>query len=119
MEKIQLQAQIRDIAALNGKKLQKQGLIPMELYGHKLANLHLAMSSNAFEKVLRKAGESTIVEVITPDGGVRNVLIQAVQRHYLTNRPIHADLYAVDSPVNSNGIVAVSFSVIFTAYKSA
>ncbi len=95
MEKIQLKTEQRDINTRTAKAVQRAGLIPAELYGHKVQNVHLSVDQIEFEKVLRKAGESTIIELQLPDGGSRNVLIQDVERHYLSSQPIHVDFYEV------------------------
>ncbi len=95
MEKIQIETQARDTSTDLAKKIRQDGMIPAVLYGHNVPNVHLSLSQNTFEKVLRKAGESTIIELLDPQGKVHNVLIQAVQKHYLTSKPIHVDFYEV------------------------
>jgi large subunit ribosomal protein L25 len=109
MEKIQLNSQARDPKGQPAGKLKNQGSIPAVLYGHNVANAHLALSQNEFEKVFRKAGESTIIELLMPDGSVRNVLIQDVQRHYLTSQPIHVDFYEVKMTEKLTATVPLEF----------
>jgi large subunit ribosomal protein L25 len=107
MDKIQLKTQGREVG--QAKKLTRNGLIPAELYGHNISNLHLSVPQNEFEKVLRQAGESTIIELIIPDGGVRNVLIHDVQKNYLTGRPEHVDFYEVKMTEKLTATVALEF----------
>lgn len=95
MEKIQIESKARDSKTEIAEKMRKDGMIPANLYGHNVPNMHLSLSQNTFEKVLRKAGESTIIELIDPEGKTHNVLIQEVQKHYLTSQPIHVDFYEV------------------------
>jgi large subunit ribosomal protein L25 len=94
MEKIELKATRRP-ADKSVQAIRADGLVPAELYGHGVENQHLALSLNEFEKVLRKAGESTIVTLNVDGLGVRNVLIHDVQRHPVKNEPIHIDFYEV------------------------
>ncbi len=108
MEKLQLKV-TANTAVGNAEKLRKQGMIPAVLYGHNLTSQHLAASQNEFEKVFRKAGESTLVEVVTEDGKTHNVLIQEVQRHYLTNLPIHVDFYEVKMTEKLTATVQLEF----------
>jgi large subunit ribosomal protein L25 len=108
MEKFQLKTSNRDIA-IKPDALRKQGLMPAELYGNKQANQHLSVSQNEFEKVLRKAGESTVVDLVTDDGKAHNVLIHDVQRHFLTSRPIHVDFYEVSMTEKLTANVALEF----------
>jgi large subunit ribosomal protein L25 len=109
MEKIQLKTETRDINTRTAKALHRQGLIPAELYGHKVDNIHLSIDQIEFEKVLRKAGESTIIELQLPDGGSRNVLIQDVERHYLTTQPVHVDFYEVKMTEKLTATVPIEF----------
>jgi large subunit ribosomal protein L25 len=109
MEKIQIQSKARDAKTDIVKKLRQQGLIPAELYGHNVPNVHLTLDQNNFEKVLRQAGESTIIELIDPDGKTHNVLIHDVQKHYLTSEPIHVDFYEVKMTERLTATVELQF----------
>ncbi len=109
MEKIQLKTEAREVNTRTAKPLYRAGLIPAELYGHKIQNLHLSLNQIEFEKVLRKAGESTIIELQLPDGGMRNVLIKDVERHYLSSQPIHVDFYEVKMSEKLTATVPLEF----------
>lgn len=109
MEKIQLKTKQRELNTRNSKNLTREGQIPAELYGHNIDNLHLALNQIEFEKALRKAGESTIIELQLPDGGMRNVLIQDVQRHYLSGQPIHVDFLEVSMTEKLTATVQIEF----------
>jgi large subunit ribosomal protein L25 len=108
MDKLQIEAAVRDPKSQARKILEKQGLIPAELYGHGIANLHLSVNQNEFSKLLRKAGESTIIEVKATDG-VHNVLIHDVQKHYLNSSPVHVDFYEVKMTEKLTASVALEF----------
>lgn len=110
MEKIQLKTDARNPETDLAKNIKRNGLIPAELYGHNVPNIHLSVSQNEFERVLRKAGESTIIELAMPDGASKNVLIQHVQRHYLTSEPIHADFYEVKMTEKLTATVQLEFT---------
>lgn len=109
MEKFQIEAVTRDPKTSPSRKLQAQGQIPAELYGHGIPNLHLSINQNEFEKVLRKAGESTIIEIKAPDGSIHNVLIHDVQRHYLNSSPVHVDFYEVKMTEKLTAHVALEY----------
>lgn len=109
MEKVQLKTENRETNNRTAKPLYRQGLIPVELYGNNVANVHLSVDQIEFEKVLRKAGESTIIELLLPDGGIRNVLIQDVERHYLSTKPIHVDFYEVKMTEKLTATVQIEF----------
>jgi large subunit ribosomal protein L25 len=74
--------------------LRRAGMIPAELYGHGIPNVHVAVNSLDFEKVYEEAGESTVVSVIV-DGTPRPVLIYDIQRDPLTDKVLAVDFYQV------------------------
>lgn len=110
MEKIQLKAVSRDLTHRDAKTEYRAGLIPAEMYGNKVENVHLAVDSIEFEKVFRKAGESTVIELIMPDGSATNVLIHDVQHHYLNSNPIHVDFFAVNMSQKLQATVQIEFT---------
>lgn len=109
MEKFQLKAVSRELAHRDSKTEYRAGLIPAEMYGNKVDNIHLAVDAIEFEKVFRKAGESTVIELIMPDGSTTNVLIQDVQHHYLNSNPIHIDFFAVNMSQKLTATVQIEF----------
>ena len=109
MDKLQIKAAVRDIKE-NLKKLRDSGKIPAVLYGNKVANQNLTLDAREFDKILRKAGESTIVEVMTDDGKNHPVLIHDVQKHYLTSVPTHVDFYQVSMTEKLKAKVALEFT---------
>ncbi len=119
MEKFQLNTISRELNSKALKNLSQGGFIPAELYGHGLTNLHLAIKQNEFEKLLRLAGESTIVELTAPDNTVHNVLIHDVQKHYLTNNPVHVDFYEVKMTEKLKAPIALEFIGESKAVKEA
>jgi large subunit ribosomal protein L25 len=109
METIQLKTEARATQGRSAKAVTQAGLIPAELYGHNVQNVHLSVNQIEFEKVLRKAGESTIIELQLPDGASRNVLIQDVARHYLSSQPIHVDFYEVKMTEKLTATIPIEF----------
>lgn len=109
MEKIQLKTTLREQTSRDAKTLRQAGSIPAELYGHNINNQHLTVNAIEFEKVLRKAGESTIIELDMTDGTKKNVLIQDVQYHYLNSQPIHVDFFEVSMTEKLTATVPIEF----------
>lgn len=109
MEKLQLNAALRDIETTKPEKLRKMGRLPAVLYGHKIKNIHLSVDAREFDKILKKAGESTIVELHTEDGKTHPVLIHDVQSHYLKSIPTHVDFYEVSMTEKLTATVALEF----------
>lgn len=109
MNTFELKAVVRDEKKTNPEKLRKEGFLPAVLYGHKVTNLSLMVNAGEFEKVFRKAGESTIINLLTNDEKKHPVLIHDIQYHYLTSKPIHIDFFEVSMSEKLKAKVALEF----------
>lgn len=76
------------------KTLRREGLIPAELYGHGVGNLHLSVPKKEFANVFKEAGSNTVVN-LSVGGEKRPALIHDVDRDYLTDEITHIDFYQV------------------------
>lgn len=74
--------------------LRRGGSIPGVVYGTHQSATPIAIPSIAFGKILREAGEATIVS-LTGIGAPLPTLIHEVDLDPLTNVPRHVDFYAV------------------------
>lgn len=91
---MKLIAEKREILGKKVDSLRQQGLIPAELYGHGLENVHLTVLVKDFSRVFKEAGESTVVKLIL-GGKEFNVLINDFQKNPLTDEISHIDFYSV------------------------
>jgi large subunit ribosomal protein L25 len=91
---MELQVQKRTILGRGVKALRKQGLVPAELYGKGVENLHLTVSSKEFKKVFKEAGENTLVNLLI-EKEKRPVLINNVSFNYLSGDVESVDFYQV------------------------
>ncbi len=114
MEKFELQAQAR--SEQSPKNIRNDGMIPAIVYGQDKATEHISVPYAAFEKVFRKAGESTII-TLNVEGKEKNVLIQDTQRHYLNNKFLHADFYEVSMTEKLTAHVPLEFVGVSKSVK--
>jgi large subunit ribosomal protein L25 len=114
---IGLTATKRTVKGKANGRLRKAGQLPAVLYGHKVETQDIALNERDFAKVLKAAGESTLVN-LTVEGQSRPVLIHDVQNHYLTDSPIHVDFYAVNMDEKLKAHVPVHFIGEAPAVKS-
>jgi len=91
---MELIVQKREIFGKKVKALRKQGLIPAELYGHGLENIHLSVPAKDFSKLFKEAGESTIIN-LNLENKKLPVLIHEVSVDPLSDQIIHIDFYQV------------------------
>lgn len=106
----QLIAQKRDIIGKHVRSLRAKGFLPAVVYGGKDGAHSIAVSLKDFLKVLKSAGESTLVDLAIEGSGTRSVLIHDVGYDPIKHIPIHVDFYEAraDKPIRVN--VAVVFT---------
>lgn len=115
---IELKAEKRDKFGRAVKALRKADLVPAELYGKGVENLHLSVPIKEFKKVYKAAGENTIVNIMV-DGKKYPTLIHDVAFDYLSGAPTHIDLYKVDMTEKIQTKVPLEFVGVSEAVKSA
>ena len=91
---MELQVQTRDKFGKSVKVLRAQGLIPAELYGRGIGNLHLAVPVKDFKKVFKSAGESTMINVVI-NGEKRPALIYGIATDPVSDDILNVDFYQV------------------------
>src|SRR3989338_442262 len=75
--------------------LRKSGKLPAVYYGRKQASTPVTVSAVEFSKVLKKAGESTVVTLKTAEGDMDS-LIYGIDRDPVSGTVRHADFYVFE-----------------------
>ena len=91
---MELIAQKRNIFGKSVSRLRKNDLIPAELYGHGVENIHLSLPKKEFSEVFKRTGENEIINLAIDDKKIP-VLIHETQVNSLTDEVIHVDLYQI------------------------
>lgn len=112
---ITLQVEKRDLKDALGE-LRKSGKIPAVFYGKKEASTPIQLSQAVFEKTLKEAGESTILHLEGKDIDV-DVLIHEVDLDPVTDKPRHADFYAIEKGKTLEISVPLEFVGVAPAVK--
>lgn len=94
--------------------LRRSDFIPAVVYGAHQESTPISVPVRAFEKVLREAGEATIV-ALSGLGEPIPTLIHEVDLDPLTNQPRHVDFYAVTKGKK----VQVAIPLVFTGESAA
>lgn len=87
---------------------REDGQMPAVVYGPKQDATPVTVNAREFERVLKQAGESTVIE-LTGLGSPVQVLIHEVDRNPVTTLPRHADFYAVEKGAKVEVAVPVTF----------
>jgi large subunit ribosomal protein L25 len=109
-----------EVKARNTKEsldaLRKSGFLPAVFYGRKEKSTPIAVSTKAFEKAWKEAGESTVI-TLTGDAGEHDALIHEVVKDSLTGNIQHADFYIIEKGKKLKVHVPIEFVGIPAAVK--
>lgn len=106
---LELEAQKREMLGRGVKSLRRQELIPAELYGNGIENIHLTLKAGDFLRVYREAGENTIVSLMIGDD-TRPVFIHDIQIDPVSGSILAVDLYQVDLTKKTTAQVPLTFT---------
>ncbi len=90
-----LAAERRTITGKAVAGLRKEGRLPGVVFGHGTESEPVTIDAHAFDQLRRRTGSSTLIDLVVDDGKARPVLLNGIQVHPLTRRPIHVDLFVV------------------------
>lgn len=75
--------------------VRQRGMVPGVVYGHKFENLNLEINQRELEKILKEAGESSLLDLDVDGKKVGNVVISDYQLNPLSGEIVHFDLHKV------------------------
>jgi len=93
--KIELKAEMRTVLGGKVRQLRRSGYIPAVLYGKGQKAVNLQVGGKDFAKVLKEAGESTLIYVNVGKESYPTI-IHDVSRDPVKDGIIHADFYKVN-----------------------
>lgn len=101
---LKLSAKIRTDLGKKASDVRADGKIPAVIYGHKVDNVNLELNYVEFEKALKVAGESTIIDVAIDGQESRKALISEVQYEPVKGFITHVDLHQINmkEKINAN-----------------
>lgn len=117
MVAVHLDAAKRTVTGKGVKALRAEGKIPAVVYGADEEALAIELSTKDFEKALKEAGESTVVN-LKVDGDTKSVLIHDVDVDPVSNSPRHADFYAIKKGQKVEVAVSIEFTGESPAVKA-
>jgi len=108
MEAIKLALQKRD-GKTKPKKLRLKNVLPAVIYGHGVESKSVQADYNTFHKVIKAAGESTLLDLEVEGDGTVKALIKDWQVDPLSNRYTHVDFYQVNLKEKLKTEIALNF----------
>ena len=113
-----LKAEKREILGKKVKNLRKEGIIPAELFGPGINNIHLSIPKQKFIEIYKNAGKDTIIEIdIEGEKKSISTLISNVQIHPITRNPLNIDFYVVSRDTKIETEVSLEFKGVAPAEK--
>lgn len=114
MDTITLAAEPRKVLGRKVSKLRKEGMLPVNVYGKKIASAAFSVKLSDFLEVYKKAGETSLIDL-----GGRAVLVSNVQLNPVSDIPIHVDFRQVDLKEKVTAAVPVEITGESPAEKQA
>ncbi len=93
---IDLPANTREQRGSHNKPLRREGLVPAVLYGHNVEPQALTTQAAVLHKVWMRAGRTQLIDLSVDGARAQKVLVREMQIDPRTNKPIHADFFAVN-----------------------
>lgn len=106
---------------LTGKKvrtLRREKKIPANVFGKKTSSLSLTLEAGEFEKIFRKAGSTSLIDLaVSGEKESRPVLIAHIQKHPVSDNVLHVDLHEVDLTEKVTASIPVKIMGVSLAVK--
>ncbi len=96
MATIELPATTREERGSHNKPLRREGLVPAVLYGHNMQPRAISTQTAVLHRVWMRAGRTHLIDLRVDGARAQKVLVREMQIDPRTNRPIHADFFAVN-----------------------
>ena len=90
-----LAAEPREVTGKKVARLRRDGRLPAVVYGRDVESSSVSLDAREFEALRKQAGPNTLIDLQVDGGKPSPVLVQDVQLHRVTRRPLHVDLYVV------------------------
>lgn len=100
------------------KKRRKEGYIPAVIYGSGSKPMNLEMEYLQFSKIFKKAGETSLINLIIDKQSPVKVLVHDIQIEPLSQSYLHVDFYQVDMNKAITAEIPLKFSGQSEAVKS-
>ena len=109
MDKIKLDAKKRDVFGRKTNKGRKGGMIPAVVYGKGIKTESLWVNALDLSRMLKKSGESVIIDLMIDGKNGRNVLMNDMQNDPVTGKYMHIDFYQVKMDEKIKAEVSLEF----------
>jgi large subunit ribosomal protein L25 len=96
MARPKLSVQPRSVRGKEVSKLRRAGTLPGVVYGAGTDSTPISIDAREFELLHRQSGRHAVVDLHLDGGKPKPVLLQAIQEHPVSRKPLHVDFLAVN-----------------------
>jgi large subunit ribosomal protein L25 len=107
---LEIAVNAREVYGKQNKRLRTTGVVPGVLFGKSMGSIPVQVDAKILDALYRQAGRTSVVKVSVDGGQPTSAIIKSVQRHPLTGRALHVDLFAVDLTHEMLADIPLSFT---------
>ena len=108
---LELRVDARSVSGKATKRLRREGIVPGVVFGKGSESQNVQLDAKELDALYRSAGKTSVIRLRMPEGGrPKSVLIKDLQRHPLTGRAIHVDLFLVDLTTEMQADIPLVFT---------
>jgi large subunit ribosomal protein L25 len=110
-----LAAEPRTITGKKVASLRREGKVPAVVYGHGHDSQPVQLDAHELELLRRHVGRNAMLDLAMGKGKPTPVMLQHIQEHPVTRRPVHVDLFVI----NLTEEITVDIAIAFTGESEA
>jgi large subunit ribosomal protein L25 len=96
MARKELKVEVRNVTGKKVAQLRRSGVLPANVYGHGLDSVAVQIDAEQLEATLKQAVANEVIDLkVAGESATRPIVIHNIQRHPLTSKVLHLDLYQV------------------------
>ena len=116
MEKLRLEANMRDVLGKKNRFLRRRGITPAHIFGHGIESLALQCDTVQLKHVIEHAGTTRLITLtIDGDESPKSVFVREIQRDAIGKNLLHVDFYQVKKGEK----IAVDVPIVFVGEAPA
>lgn len=105
MSNYSVKASVRTALGRKVRALRKTGVIPANIFGKKIKSLAIQIEEKPLKEVLKKAGETNLIDITVDNGKGHPVLVAGYSQDPVTGALLHVDFHEVDLNVKTTAMV--------------
>ncbi|GAB4026325.1 MAG: 50S ribosomal protein L25/general stress protein Ctc [Candidatus Microgenomates bacterium] len=105
MSNYSVKASIRTAFGRRVRALRKTGVVPANIFGKKIKSLAIQVEAKSLKDVLKKAGETNLIDIVVEDGKTHPVLVAGYSQDPVSGTLLHVDFHEVDLNVKTTAMV--------------